>query len=110
MEGRQHHTGVTTTDSKLAFGSASEGCVHEVTGLKPARWAVTERLAKQFPHAPSSAGFLTLFARLLRPVTFSVFPKVLMILETRNVSTRVLSKASQGSGVHAGCLVASEQA
>lgn len=60
MEGKQHHTGVTTMDSKLTFGRASEGCVHEVAGLKPPRWAVTERLAKQFPHASSSAGFLTL--------------------------------------------------
>lgn len=48
MEGRQHHTGVTLTDSKLTFGSASAGCVHEVTGLKPTRRAVMEQLAKQF--------------------------------------------------------------
>ena len=58
MEGKQHHTGVTTMDSKLAFGSASEGCVHEVTGLKPTRWAVMEQLAKQFPHVSSLQVFL----------------------------------------------------
>lgn len=47
-----------------------------------------------------SAGFLTLFVRLLVPGTISVFSKVLMILEMRNVSTRVLYKASHGSTVH----------
>lgn len=52
-EGKQHPTGVTVMDSKLTLGSASEGCVHEVTSLKPARWAVMERLPDQFQHVLS---------------------------------------------------------
>lgn len=35
VEGRQRCTGVTVMDSKLAFGRASERCVHEVTSPKP---------------------------------------------------------------------------
>lgn len=73
MEGKQHRTGVTTMDSKLTFGSASARCVHEVTGLKPMRWAVMEQLAKQFLRVSSSAGFLTLFVRLLMPVIVFCF-------------------------------------
>ncbi|KAF6119606.1 hypothetical protein HJG60_010080 [Phyllostomus discolor] len=69
MEGKQRHTGVTATDSKLAFGSASEGCVHEVTGLKPARVVGRDGATGEAVSAcpSSSAGFLTPFVRLLRP-------------------------------------------
>ena len=35
MEGRQRCIGVTVMDSKLAFGRASEWCIHEVTSPKP---------------------------------------------------------------------------
>lgn len=72
-EGKQHPTGVTVMDSKLTLGSASEGCVHEVTSLKPARWAVMERLPDQFQHVLFFVIFLLSFSSFLMLIITIVF-------------------------------------
>lgn len=65
MDGRQHHTGVTTVDLKLTLRGAPKGCVHEVTGRKPRWWAVMERPTVEAVSArPFPCGFLTLSVRL----------------------------------------------
>lgn len=54
-----HHDGLQTD-----LWRCIEGCVHEVTGLKPARWAVTEQLSKQFSRDFSFVGFLIFIVKL----------------------------------------------
>lgn len=64
-----HHNGL-----KLILGSAPEGCVHEVTSLKPKWWAVTEHLSNQFSVIfLSSVGFLSFILGCLTLIIFFCF-------------------------------------
>lgn len=89
MGGRQHRTGVSMTHSKLAFGSASQRGVHEVTSLKPARWVVMEP-SKQFLHGLSFVGFLILTVNLSQVGYFFFLRRV---SESRDDSRQFLSKS-----------------
>lgn len=102
MGGRQHRTGVSMTHSKLAFGSASQRGVHEVTSLKPARWVVMEP-SKQFLHGLSFVGFLILTVNLSQ-VGYFFFSAVLVKVEM--IADNFYPKASRGHRVQIRWLVA----
>lgn len=81
-----HHDGL-----RLTFGRASQGCVHEVTSLKPEWWAVTEELPDLLSR-PFPVDCLSLTFKLSRVNSVFLFSSMgLMILEIGNVSNQFLS-------------------